>query len=326
MPRFRARLTILALLAMIFALVPAVVSAATESATINFEGLAEGATVTSLSLGSGISGDPIAGSVGVSASGGVGPAMIFDSNCSGASCSGNDPDLAGTTGKVLIVSQDGDTTDPNDNANGGTLSFDLSGFGPGTFTVVSLQITDYGDHSNPIGTVTVGGTTVTLPEAGNGVQQDVVLNLTGNSIVVDTNDSYSVDNIELEWTTPPENPGTGTQGYWKNHPDAWPVDDIWIGGIEYSKTDAIDLMKASGRGDKTYGMFEQLVAAKLNVLIGNDASCIAADIAAADTWMAAHPVGSGVKANSDAWKNSGSDLHGDLDDYNNGLLCAPHRG
>ena len=77
---------------------------------------------------------------------------------------------------------------------------------------------------------------------------------------------------------------------------------------------------------KTTNMFEQLVAAKLNVLIGNDASCIAADIAAADTWMAARPVGSGVKANSDAWKNSGSDLHGDLDDYNNGLLCAPHRG
>jgi hypothetical protein len=86
-------------------------------------------------------------------------------------------------------------------------------------------------------------------------------------------------------------------------------------------------MKASGRGDKTYGMFEQLVAAKLNVEIGNDDSCIASDITAADAWMATNgPVGSGVKANSAAWKNSGSDLHGDLDDYNNGLLCAPHRG
>ncbi len=40
---------------------------------------------------------------------------------------------------------------------------------------------------------------------------------------------------------------------------------------------------------------------KLNVIIGNDASCIAATIAAADAWMAQYgPVGSGVRSSSAA--------------------------
>ena len=39
-------------------------------------------------------------------------------------------------------------------------------------------------------------------------------------------------------------------------------------------------------GDRTFTLFRALVSAKLNVLIGNDSSCIASTIAAADSWMA----------------------------------------
>ena len=121
-----------------------------------------------------------------------------------------------------------------------------------------------------------------------------------------------------------EQPGTGTLGYWKNHPEAWPVSQITIGGVTYSQAQAIALMSSPGKGDKTYDLFKQLVAAKLNVLIGNDSSCIDATIAAADAWMGTHPPGSGVKASSSAWAVAGP-LHQTLDDYNNGRLCAPHR-
>ena len=73
-------------------------------------------------------------------------------------------------------------------------------------------------------------------------------------------------------------------------------------------------------------MFGALVAAKLNVLIGNPSSCIEDTIADADDWMAAYgPVGSGVRAKSDAWQVDGESLYEMLDDYNNGLLCAPSR-
>jgi len=122
-------------------------------------------------------------------------------------------------------------------------------------------------------------------------------------------------------------PGTGTPGYWMTHPEAWPVDEITIGGVLYTKDEAIYLMINNSKQDVTYNMFSALVAAKLNVLIGNDDSCIAATIAAADAWMATYgPVGSDVKAGGkDSPWRSGAPLFSMLQEYNNGLLCAPYR-
>jgi hypothetical protein len=52
---------------------------------------------------------------------------------------------------------------------------------------------------------------------------------------------------------------------------------------------------------------------------------VAGTIAAADSWMATYgPVGSSVHAASFAWK-VGEPLHRLRDNYNNGMLCAPHR-
>ena len=119
--------------------------------------------------------------------------------------------------------------------------------------------------------------------------------------------------------------GTGTPGYWKNHPEAWPVSSITIGGVSYTKAKAINWLNTADRGDKTVTMFRHLLSAKLNVLNGTDSSCIASTISAADAWMQTHgPVGSGVAASSAAWQQ-GSSLATKLDNYNNGLLCAPHR-
>ncbi|MFO8009306.1 MAG: DNRLRE domain-containing protein [Dehalococcoidia bacterium] len=127
---------------------------------------------------------------------------------------------------------------------------------------------------------------------------------------------------------PPPSPGTGTPGYWKNHPEAWPVDEINIGGVIYDMDEAIGIMSSPGKGDMTYNMFNALVSAKLNVLIGNDDSCIADTIDSADEWMEEYgPVGSGVKAGgkNSPWRD-GEPLASELDDYNNGLLpCASHR-
>ena len=121
-------------------------------------------------------------------------------------------------------------------------------------------------------------------------------------------------------------PGTGSPGYWKNHPDAWPVNIISIGNINYSKEVAIQIMQTPEKGDKTYTMFNALISAKLNVIIGNDDSCVANTISMADTWMATYgPVGRNVTGNSHAWK-IGEPLYNILDTYNNGLLCAPYRG
>ena len=118
--------------------------------------------------------------------------------------------------------------------------------------------------------------------------------------------------------------GTGTIGYWKNHPDAWPVEEITIGGITYTKDGAIAVMKTPGKGDKTYDMFKQLTASKLNVLIGCESSCIDQTIIDADNWLITYPLGTGVSGGSQAWQ-IGEPLHTSLTDYNEGKLCAPHR-
>lgn len=126
------------------------------------------------------------------------------------------------------------------------------------------------------------------------------------------------------WKSPVTQPGTGTPGYWKSHPEAWPVESIAVGGVTYSKAEAIAWLEKVGK-DKTITMFSSLVPAKLNVLIGNDGSCVSSTISAADQWMATNgPVGNGVHAASLAWK-LGEPLHRQLDNYNNGMLCAPHR-
>ena len=126
------------------------------------------------------------------------------------------------------------------------------------------------------------------------------------------------------WVPPVAAPGTGTPGYWKNHPEAWPVEQITVGGVTYTKAQAIAWLNAVGK-DKTITMFSSLVPAKLNLLIGNDGSCVSSTIAAADEWMAKYgPVGKGVNAASLAWK-IGEPLHRQMDNYNNGMLCAPHR-
>jgi hypothetical protein len=120
------------------------------------------------------------------------------------------------------------------------------------------------------------------------------------------------------------NPGTGTPGYWKNHPDAWPVNSIVVGGITYTKDEAIAWLGKVGK-DKLTTMFSSLVPAMLNVMIGNE-NCVSAAIAAGNAWMATYgPIGTKtVLASSQAWA-IGEQTHMILDAYNNGLACAPHR-
>lgn len=111
-----------------------------------------------------------------------------------------------------------------------------------------------------------------------------------------------------------------TPGYWKNHPESWSVGSITIGGITYTKANAITIMNTPPKGDKTYNIFEHLVAAKLNILMGCDPSCIDEVIDDADAWMVDHPIGSGVSGDDPAW-DDGEPLKDMLDDYNNGYLC-----
>jgi len=136
------------------------------------------------------------------------------------------------------------------------------------------------------------------------------------------------DYISYTWNEPfclegCDDPGTYTTTYWEDNPDAWPY-GLTIGGQFYSEQLAIQLMKADDgtSGDMTYTMFDQIIAAKLNVAIGNTSYCVAETIEAADLWLENYgPVGSGVFSTSPAW-SEGAPLANMLNNYNNGTLCA----
>lgn len=153
---------------------------------------------------------------------------------------------------------------------------------------------------------------------------DGLANMNNSCATVTLGNSGSDNTIDFGfWQMPVKGAGTGTPGYWKNHPEAWPVQQITIGGVVYTKAQALYVLGLPD-GDKTVTMFRHLVAAKLNVANGTNASCIASTISAADAWMTQYPLGSKVKSNSVAWRN-GEPLKNELDAYNNGDRCAPHR-
>ena len=90
-------------------------------------------------------------------------------------------------------------------------------------------------------------------------------------------------------------------------------------------TQIIGFMLDTTTSDMTYRLAAQLAAAKLNVnCAGTESSCVADAIAAADSWLCSHPVGSNVTADSRAWKQI-TPTYNTLADYNNGLLCARPR-
>jgi hypothetical protein len=171
------------------------------------------------------------------------------------------------------------------------------------------------------GTYKVKVVSSTLPA---GMVQTYDLDGTGTAHIATAavNGGQARTDADFGYRVPP--PGTGTIGYWKTHPEAWPVSTITIGGVTYTRDQAIVLLGTPSRGDKSIDLFKQLVATKLNLITGNNPTCIYSTVTSADAWMAAHPPGSNVSSSSAAWTQA-SPWHTQLDGYNNGQLCAPHR-
>ncbi|MGD8759696.1 MAG: DUF4215 domain-containing protein [Anaerolineales bacterium] len=168
-------------------------------------------------------------------------------------------------------------------------------------------------------------------EPGDGCSPDCTLEpYCGDGILdpgeeCDDGNNQPGDGCSPDCTLECDNPGTGGAGYWRIHWEAWPTDRIEIGGVTYTVRQAIAALSTPARGDKTYAMFRGLTAAMLNVMIGNDRSCIVRAIAAGNRWLESFPLGSNVRALSQAWQGHGAHIADMLDQYNNGLMCAPYR-
>jgi N-acetylneuraminic acid mutarotase len=110
-------------------------------------------------------------------------------------------------------------------------------------------------------------------------------------------------------------------GYWKNHPQAWPVTELQLGNVTYSQDQLLSIMHEPVHGNGLVSLAHHLITAKLNVANGADPSCIQQTIADADTLigdLVVPPVGDGYLAPRDV-----NALKDTLEDYNEGHLCAP---
>jgi hypothetical protein len=218
---------------------------------------------------------------------------------------------AGIEGVPLTLTMTDGTTVPAESDINGIYYFAVK---DGTYTISATTPVGYATSPPNVGsddTIDSDG----VPDGFGNSVAGVVLQ---GGINTDTDFGFYANQVV-------SNPGTGTLGYWKNHPDAWPASmlPITIGGVSYTRDQAIYQMQRINK-DRTTQMFAQLVAAELNVAIGNDSSCIGSSISFADAWLIANPLGSNVSGSSAAWA-IGEPYHNQLDAYNNGLLCAPHR-
>jgi YVTN family beta-propeller protein len=113
------------------------------------------------------------------------------------------------------------------------------------------------------------------------------------------------------------------QGFWKNHPEAWPVTSLTLGSQTYAQEELLALFDSPPKGDASLILADQLIAAKLNIANGADPTPISATIADADRLLSGFPgkLPYGVPTSS-ATGQAMVDDASVLETYNNGELTA----
>ncbi len=114
---------------------------------------------------------------------------------------------------------------------------------------------------------------------------------------------------------------TLTQGYWKNHEEAWPVSSLTLGNVTYTKAELLVIFTTPVKGNGLISLAHQLIAAKLNVAAGADDAAIASTIDAADDL-----IGDLVVGEDSLSTDAVGDLVGKLDAFNNGDIGPGHCG
>lgn len=118
---------------------------------------------------------------------------------------------------------------------------------------------------------------------------------------------------------------TYTQGYWKNHQEAWPVGNVTLGTVNYTQAQLLQIFNQPAAGNGLVSLSHQLIAAKLNIAQGASApSGVLTAISQADAMiggLVVPPIGSGSLS-----PGSTSGLTGTLDNFNQGITGPGHCG
>ncbi|WP_424972651.1 SdrD B-like domain-containing protein [Dinoroseobacter sp. S76] len=162
---------------------------------LDFSGLQKGTTVSNQ-----FDGVTISAQKAGDGAGSPNDAMIFDSN----NTTGGDGDLGyNGLGNILIISEDNDASDPDDNAGGGTITFDFDA----PSDLQNIRLLDIEEHGGTIKLFDEDGNlikTVAIPAAGNNSNQLVDLNATDvASMEINLVGSGAVDDLCWKPGDPP---------------------------------------------------------------------------------------------------------------------------
>ncbi len=119
------------------------------------------------------------------------------------------------------------------------------------------------------------------------------------------------------------------QGFWKNHPDTWPVTSLTLGSQIYTQAELLTLFDTPPGGDASVILAHQLTAAKLNIASGSNPAPIRSTIADADKLLSQFIFFGKLPYNVGTSSAIGQQMVNDanvLDRYNNGALtpdCQP---
>ena len=202
---------------------------------------------------------------------------------------------------IDVTDDNGTPGDSGDDFVVGTIAGPLA---PGALSTLTATIAISSDRTN-IGTATGNPT------------DDTGADIPGQADVTDSDDAEVVMEVEIGCTL--------TQGYWKNHPDAWPVETLMLGDIVHIKAKLIELLKTPTKGDASVVLVHQLIAAKLNMENGADPSVVEDIIADADNWLVDNGDTLPYNIKTDTPEGAVAvDLAETLDDYNNGIIGPGH--
>src|SRR5215216_1738750 len=67
---------------------------------------------------------------------------------------------------------------------------------------------------------------------------------------------------------------TYTLGYWKNHPEKWPVSSLTLGSITYTKDQLLQILNTPAQGNGLISLAHQLIAALLNIARGSNDNAV----------------------------------------------------
>jgi len=115
---------------------------------------------------------------------------------------------------------------------------------------------------------------------------------------------------------------TFTQGYWKNHPGAWPAGTVKLGTVTYTPAQLLSIFNQPAAGNGLLILAHQLIAAKLNIANGADPTAVQQSVIDADSMIGGlivPPIGNGYLSPSQT-----SALTDTLTEYNEGTIGPGH--